>query len=52
MKNTIDLMDKMLQQNNLQDCIPENSKKKLGDQLPEKRGNSHALIYIHSSPYA
>jgi hypothetical protein len=49
MKKTIDLMAKALQQNNLGDCIPENAKKKSGDQPPDKRGNSHALISIHSS---
>jgi hypothetical protein len=29
--------------------IPKNAKKKSGDQPPDKRGNSHALIAIHSS---
>jgi hypothetical protein len=52
MNKTIYLMEKELQQNNLRDCILENAKKKLGDQLPDKRGNSHALISIHSSPNA
>jgi hypothetical protein len=45
-------MVKALQQKNLRDYIPENAKKKLGDQLPDKRGNSHALIVIHTSPNA
>ena len=36
MKKTTDLMANSLQQNNLRDCIPENAKKKLGDQPPDK----------------
>jgi hypothetical protein len=52
MKKTIDLMVQTLQQNNLGDCIPENAKKKPGDKAPQNRGNSHALISIHSSPDA
>ena len=52
MKKTIDLMAKVLQQNNLGDYIPENAKKKPEDKPPERRGNSHALIAINSSPDA
>jgi hypothetical protein len=36
----------------LGDCIPENAKKKPGDNTPENRGNAHALIAINSSPNA
>jgi hypothetical protein len=49
MKKTMDLMVKALQQNNIGDCIPENSKKKIGDKYLYKRDNFHALMSIHSS---
>ena len=45
-------MVKVLQKNNLGDCILKNAKKKLGDQPIGKRGNSHALIAINSSSNA
>jgi hypothetical protein len=42
-------MAQVLQKNNLEDFIPEAPKKKLEDQAP-KKGNIHALVFVHSSP--
>ena len=52
MKKTIDLMAQVLQQNNLEECIPENAKKKSVDKPPNDRGKAHALVAISSSPEA
>jgi hypothetical protein len=52
MKKTIDFIAQTLQWNNFGDCIPKNAKKKSGDKAPQNKGNSHALIAIHSSPDA
>jgi hypothetical protein len=50
MKNKIDLMSQILQQNNLGDRIVEAAKKKNPEDLNSKKGNSsHALIAINSS---
>jgi hypothetical protein len=49
MKKQIDQMAQTLQKNNLGDFIPEAAKKKSEDQAP-KKGNSHALVVVHSSP--
>jgi hypothetical protein len=50
MKNKIDLMSQILQQNNLGYRIPEGAKKKKPEDLNSKKGNSsHALISINSS---
>jgi hypothetical protein len=49
MKKQIDLMSKILQQNNLGERIPEGAKKKNPEDLNSKKGNSsHALIVINS----
>ena len=45
-------MAQVLQQNNLEDCIPENAKKNSGDKPPNDRGKAHALVAISSSPDA
>jgi hypothetical protein len=50
MKKMIDQMEQILQKNNLGDHIPEASKK--NPKYQAKRGNSHALISINSSPNA
>jgi hypothetical protein len=53
MKKQIDLMSKILQQNNLGYCIPQGAKKKNPKDLNSKKDNSiHALIAINSSPDA
>jgi hypothetical protein len=53
MKNQIDMMSQILQQNNLGDHILEGENKKKPKDLNSKKGNSsHALITINSSPNA
>jgi hypothetical protein len=50
MQKQIDLMTKILQQNNLGDRIPKGAKKKKPkDQNPKKGNSSHALIAMNSS---
>jgi hypothetical protein len=50
MQKQIDIMTRILHQNNLGDRIPKGSKKKKpGDQNPKKGNSSHALITINSS---
>jgi hypothetical protein len=50
MQNKIDLMYKILQENNLGYCISEGAKKKKPKDLNSKKGNySHALISFNSS---
>jgi hypothetical protein len=49
-ENKIDLMSRILQQNNFADHIPEGAKKKNPKDMNPKKGNSsHALIAIISS---
>jgi hypothetical protein len=53
MQKQIDIMNQILHQNNLGDCIPEGArKKKPKDHNPKKDNSSHALIAINSSPDA
>jgi hypothetical protein len=52
MKNQIDHMAQILHKNNPWDHILEAEKNKSKHKAPKKRGNSHALISINSSPDA
>jgi hypothetical protein len=49
MKKQIDLMAHALQQNNLENFIPEGIKKQKEEDPAPKKGNHHALIEINSS---
>ena len=49
MKKQIDLMAQALQQNNLENFIPEGVKKHKEEDLAPKKSSHHALVAINSS---